>query len=207
MNFLAHAYLSYGNEELLIGNFIGDEVKGSQYLNYLPGIQKGILLHRQIDFFTDTHPLLLELKNLLRKSNGRYAPIALDILLDHILAKTWSDYHLLPLEVFVKKTLDTLSLYQKYLPQNSNLFLNFAIKTNRIIEYASLQGIYATLEQFGKRIQAFPPLENAISIFQQNESQFFDNFKTFFAEITAFVKQWIQDHFYHQATEIYFKKP
>ena len=58
MNFLAHLYLSGSDPMVKVGNFIGDHVKGNAYQNYEIGIQQGILLHRKIDFFTDTHPLV-----------------------------------------------------------------------------------------------------------------------------------------------------
>ncbi|MDD3273470.1 MAG: DUF479 domain-containing protein, partial [Bacteroidales bacterium] len=60
MNYLAHIYLSGSNRQLQVGNFIGDFVKGRKHENYPKGIQKGILLHREIDRFTDCHPLFIE---------------------------------------------------------------------------------------------------------------------------------------------------
>ena len=56
MNYLAHLVLSGKNEEVLFGNFIADAVKGKSYLTWSKNIQKGILLHRFIDHYTDTNP-------------------------------------------------------------------------------------------------------------------------------------------------------
>ena len=57
MNYLAHIFLSGGQPDIMIGNFIADSIKGSKYSAYPTEIQKGILLHRQIDTTTDAHPL------------------------------------------------------------------------------------------------------------------------------------------------------
>ena len=58
MNYLAHIYLSGNNDMLKIGNFIADSVKGKQYLDYPKAVQQGITLHRNIDEFTDSHPIV-----------------------------------------------------------------------------------------------------------------------------------------------------
>ena len=56
MNYLAHAFLSFNDSGLLIGNMISDFVKGKKQFDYTPDIQKGIRLHRMIDTYTDAHP-------------------------------------------------------------------------------------------------------------------------------------------------------
>jgi acyl carrier protein phosphodiesterase len=60
MNFLAHIYLSGSEHEILIGNFIADSIRGKQFDAYQNSIQQGILLHREIDEYTDSHPVVLE---------------------------------------------------------------------------------------------------------------------------------------------------
>ena len=61
MNYVAHQVLSFGDPNLQLGNLLGEVVKGNQYQQYSPNLQKGILLHRQIDTFTDAHPIVKEL--------------------------------------------------------------------------------------------------------------------------------------------------
>ena len=70
MNYLAHAYLSFNNPEILTGNMISDFIKGNKKLNYISGIQKGIMLHRAIDEFTDNHPATKLAKEFFRKDTG-----------------------------------------------------------------------------------------------------------------------------------------
>ena len=103
MNFLAHLYLSGENKEIAIGNFIGDYVKGRQYLNYPPGVQKGIIAHRNIDTFTDSHPMVKETKDYFREGYGRYSGIVVDVVFDYFLAKNWESYSTHPFKEFTKK--------------------------------------------------------------------------------------------------------
>ena len=53
MNYLAHAYLSFGDPDILAGNMISDFVKGKKKYEYPDRIQMGITLHRKIDEYTD----------------------------------------------------------------------------------------------------------------------------------------------------------
>jgi acyl carrier protein phosphodiesterase len=92
MNFLAHIYLS-GNDNLLkIGNFMADSIRGNHYLDYPDSLRKGILLHRHIDTFTDSHPIYRKSKHRLHSKYGHYSGVIMDIVYDHFLSKNWSVY-------------------------------------------------------------------------------------------------------------------
>lgn len=86
MNYLAHAYLSFNDPEILIGNLIADCVKGKQRYTFSEGIQQGIQLHRKIDEYTDNHPIIKEIQKLYTSSAGRYNGVFLDVTFDHFLA-------------------------------------------------------------------------------------------------------------------------
>src|SRR3954465_10546026 len=86
MNYLAHAYLSFGHSPVLVGNMISDFVKGKQQYDYDWSIQKGIRLHREIDNFTDSHPAIKEMKKPFREKYGLYAGAFVDIVCDFFLA-------------------------------------------------------------------------------------------------------------------------
>jgi acyl carrier protein phosphodiesterase len=87
MNYLGHAFLSFGQSELLLGNMIGDHVKGKAALEHFPeGIRKGIMLHRKIDEFADHHPATARAKTIFRADYGLYSGAIMDTLYDHFLA-------------------------------------------------------------------------------------------------------------------------
>ena len=92
MNFLAHLFLSGEPGELMVGNFIADSVKGNAMNDFSEGIQKGIILHRAIDTFTDSHNEMQKSKERLRPRYKKYAPVITDIFYDHFLAVNWQDY-------------------------------------------------------------------------------------------------------------------
>lgn len=57
MNFLAHIYLSGDNDLIKIGNFMADGIRGKQFEHFPEDVQKGIVLHRFIDTYTDSHDI------------------------------------------------------------------------------------------------------------------------------------------------------
>ncbi|MCF6183790.1 MAG: ACP phosphodiesterase [Bacteroidales bacterium] len=92
MNFLAHIFLSGDNEAVKFGNFTGDWVKGKSYNNFPREIQKGILLHRKIDSYTDSHNTVKKSILKIRPAYGKYSGVVTDILYDHFLAQNWQIY-------------------------------------------------------------------------------------------------------------------
>ncbi|MDX1652539.1 MAG: ACP phosphodiesterase [Brumimicrobium sp.] len=94
MNYLGHLYFSGDNHGLMLANLYGDFFKGSDFSSLPSVVKEGVILHRQIDEFTDQHPAILELFHrilypLLPKVSG----IAMDLFIDHLLASRWGDFH------------------------------------------------------------------------------------------------------------------
>src|SRR5690606_7271733 len=118
MNFLAHIYLSGENPLIKVANFMADSIRGKKYLNYSSDIQKGILLHREIDTFTDAHPTVRKSTKKLHANYGHYSGVIVDIFYDHFLAKNWKDYSKIPLDVYVDEFYDLLGEHYEILPLN-----------------------------------------------------------------------------------------
>jgi len=100
MNHLAHLFLSQHSEKMMIGNFIADGVKGKKYLDYEEEIARGIMMHREIDTFTDSHPIVSKSKRFFRERYGLFSPVLIDLFYDHYLARNWTSYNATPLADF-----------------------------------------------------------------------------------------------------------
>lgn len=92
MNYLAHAYLSFGNPSIMLGNMISDFVKGKKQYDYESLIQKGIKLHRSIDSFTDDHMMTKQIKKIFKPAYGLYAGAFTDIVYDYFLANDSNEF-------------------------------------------------------------------------------------------------------------------
>ncbi|MEO1010789.1 MAG: ACP phosphodiesterase, partial [Bacteroidota bacterium] len=117
MNFLAHIYLSFGNEGITLGNFIADRIKGNKYDHLPQMVQKGIRLHREIDTYTDTHPIPRKSSKRLHKNYSHYSRVIVDIYYDHFLAKNWERYSDIPLPIFTDRFYDLLEDNYTLLPE------------------------------------------------------------------------------------------
>ena len=179
MNFLAHQYLSGNNEGLRIGNFIGDLVKGNKWQTYSFDIQQGILLHRSIDDFTDTHVLVKESVNILKPTLGRYSAIANDIFFDHFLAKQWNEFSEENLESFVQKTYQIVYSKLNLLPEKTAYILQYMEKQNWLYNYQFINGIEQTMKGMSRRTQA-PTLENSHLILVEKYDELKYLFDSFF---------------------------
>ncbi|HEY8849554.1 MAG TPA: DUF479 domain-containing protein, partial [Thermoanaerobaculia bacterium] len=103
MNYLAHLFLAGHSAESLIGNLAGDFVKGRLGDQFPPGIRDGIMLHRRVDAFTDTHPAVAAFRRVLIPDHGHYSRVISDVFFDHFLATSWSRYSEESLEAFLDR--------------------------------------------------------------------------------------------------------
>lgn len=183
MNFLAHLYLSGNDPKVQIGNFIGDHVKGRQYEKYPAKVQTGILLHRQIDAYTDSHPVV---KQSIQKLNGRYrkyAGIVIDVFYDHFLAVHWSSYHELPLEKYVTKVHKTLLTNYFGLPKPVRGFLPFMVKSRRLETYATRDGIERSLRIMSSYSSLPDETDWAMAVLDREYDSLQNEFLIFFEDV------------------------
>jgi acyl carrier protein phosphodiesterase len=188
MNFLAHIYLSGDNEELKIGNFIADSVKGKQYLEYPPGIIDGIVLHRAIDTFTDTHPIVSKSVERLFERYGHYSRVIVDILYDHFLAANWKDYSDIPLKIYTEDFYKLLQDNFKILPKQVQNFLPYMVADNWLYNYRKIEGIEKILFQMNRRVKYRAKMHLAVEELREFYEEFEDEFTRFFEELRAYVK-------------------
>ncbi len=187
MNFLAHIYLSGNNELLTIGNFIADGIKGKKYLKYEEGIQRGILIHRWIDTYTDSHPIVKQSTKRLHSKYGHYSGVIVDILYDHFLAKNWKQYHSQELDDYITDFYQLLNdNYSKLTPRIQKMMVPM-MEQNWLLSYASLEGIETVLYNMSFRIKKRVPMDESIEDLKEHYEAFEEEFTAFFAELEDFV--------------------
>jgi acyl carrier protein phosphodiesterase len=189
MNFLAHLYLSGDNPRLMVGNFIGDFVKGRNALEkFDPEIARGILLHRSIDEFTDTHPVVAASKNRLRPKYRHYAGVIVDVFYDHFLASNWNLYHAEPLPSYASRAYNLVESFEPILPEEVKYMLPYMVSGNWLVNYAKLEGIHRALSGMARRTSFNSKMEEAVHDLKTNFDDFKKEFDTFFPELSAYCK-------------------
>jgi len=194
MNFLAHIYLSGNDEDLKIGNFIADFVKGKAYDDFDPAIQKGIILHRAIDHFTDTHAIVSQSKRRLWEKYRHFSGVIVDIYYDHFLAKNWSDFSKVPLANYVDEFYSMVTSYGHKLPQSVNHMLPYMIQKNWLLNYANFEGIEDVMHGMSRRTKHDSKMEKSVEDLKMHYDEFGKEFTAFFPELEAHVSQWTQEN-------------
>tara|TARA_B100000902_G_scaffold344499_1_gene349923 strand:+ start:1248 stop:1841 length:594 start_codon:yes stop_codon:yes gene_type:complete len=177
MNYLAHVYLSGNDIELAMGNFIADSVKGNKYNEYPMRWQKGILLHRFIDSYTDSHLIFKSHAKLFFNSHRHYSRVLIDMYYDHILAKNWSNYHEKSLKDFSNQFYKKLLENEDHLPLKVKSSLKYLISDNWFNLYSTIDGLKRILAQMESRIKYTSKLSEStdkfVSLLYIIEPEFF----------------------------------
>ena len=192
MNFLAHAFLSGNDPDILTGNFIADFIKGKQALQTLPSeIAKGVALHRMIDAFTDEHPVVKESKNRLRPKYRHYAAVIVDVFYDHFLARDWTTYHYQPLETFASRVYQTIETNQGVLPEGMRQMFPYMVRGDWLVGYSKVEGISRSLTGMSRRTTFDSKMDEATFDLIKHEKLFQYEFETFFPDLRDMCKTWL----------------
>jgi acyl carrier protein phosphodiesterase len=190
MNYLGHAYLSFGDAEILTGNMIGDHVKGRLALdNYSPGIKKGLLLHRKIDEYSDNHPATKRAKLFFREDYGLYSGAIMDTLYDHFLAsdpKMFRDEA--TLLAFTQQTFAQLEANKGVFPEKFAKYFPHMVEHNWLYGYRNLKGMEKALGGLNRRALYMPPPQKAYEIFVTNFYQLNQCYYEIIDDLISFVK-------------------
>ena len=188
MNYLAHFHLSNNDKDLIIGNYIADDVKGNEFLKYNLSIQKGILLHRKIDTFTDTHHVVTRSKDTIRHHQNKYTPVVMDVFYDYFLAKTWHLYSKGELLKFTKNIYKILLQNIVHLPLKSQTRLPFMANSNWLYNYGKIEGIQKSLTGLSKRTNYTNNMDQAHVILLEHEESLQSDFEEFYPQLITFVE-------------------
>jgi acyl carrier protein phosphodiesterase len=187
VNYLAHAYLSGEDEDILVGNFIADAVKGKTMNDFSGNIRRGIILHRFIDEFTDNHPLHKASRAKLHQRYGHYSGVLIDIYYDHFLAKNWHEYSDQPLVEYTDWLYGSLEKQMAILPERIKYMLKYMIPQNWLLNYAHLDGISRVLKGMARRAKFNSQMEHGV----EDLELYYDEFKTEFSQFFPLLKEFV----------------
>jgi acyl carrier protein phosphodiesterase len=194
MNYLGHSFLSFNHANLLVGNLIGDFVKGNKdVLEYPEAIQKGIRLHRKIDNYTDTHMAITLAKNIFKPFYHLYAGPIVDVIWDYYLANDprffQNEKELLS---FSLSQYQMVNEYKNMLPQNfQNIFQNMETQ-NWLYNYRTIKGIEKALMGLSNKAKYMENSNLAYQLFIQHFYELNQRYYEFIDDIVNFVKNEIE---------------
>ena len=189
MNYLAHLYFADKTAESLIGNLLGDFVKGNvAKAQYNLVIQSGIEMHRKIDAYTDAHEIVRNAKRIISPVRRRFAGILVDLFFDHFLARRWNEFHTMRLEEFTQWAYQVLQQTNISLPDRLQYVLPFMIKEDWLTSYREIDSVGQAINGISRRLRRENTLAGGIEELIANYDEFEAVFQSFFPELIEFVK-------------------
>lgn len=188
MNYLAHAYLSFGNEYILLGNMSSDFIKGRKQYDYPIVMQKGIRLHRLIDTFTDAHEATRQSKAILKPAAGAYAGAFTDVVYDHFLAADTKIFPNSSLQLFAENTYHVLHKHIALLPERFRNMVPYMSKQNWLYNYCNMYGIQNSFEGIARRAKYFSESSTVFELFTKHYIQLQKCYETFMPDIKSYAE-------------------
>ena len=190
MNFLAHSYLSF-SEEQLVGNMIADFVKNRDVARLPESIQKGIKLHRAIDTFTDAHPLIHEAKAPFRPLVRLYSGAFVDVAFDYFLANDTTENSQREWQEHSREVYAVLRRYEEFLPEVFKKVLDKMQQDDWLYNYRNEWGIDYSFRNVVNKAQFLDKTTNVFPAFLANKDFLREKYEIFFPEIKSFAQDFV----------------
>ena len=193
MNYLSHLFLAdwvTSDPAEIAGNMMGDFVKGRLQDQYPPPVVRGLVMHREVDRFTDHHAQVQRCKALFPQGVRRYAGIALDIYFDYLLSRYWARFSDQQRPDFIQRQYALLTAESDWLPDELARLLPHIVADDWLGGYADLTATYGAIERTARHLRRPDGLLSALAILQRETAVIDQAYLEFFPELLAFVEAW-----------------
>jgi acyl carrier protein phosphodiesterase len=188
VNFLAHIFLSGKMDEVMVGNFMADSVKGSDMSHFSGGMQEGIKMHRAIDMYTDSHAVVMQSKERLRGPFGKYAPVVADVFYDHFLAIGWNNFSDISLREYTNRVYKFLECYHAVFPERTQRFYEYMVKYDILFGYAKIEGIDRVMQGMARRARFVSGMEHSAAELEAHYEDYKAEFALFFPQMQQHIR-------------------
>ncbi len=188
MNFLFHMLLSGDDDLILVGNFMGDFVKGPLSDRFPERITQGITLHRRIDSYAGRDDLFRQSRRRLDPYYGLYRGVLVDLFYDHFLVRDWNNWSDEPFDRYLARTRSIIESQQAELPKRLQEFVPIIFDT-LLPSYGTIAGIGYALERISRRVPRDNPMAGAEKELELN----YDGLRADFSGFLPGVLRYSQD--------------
>lgn len=190
MNILFHMLLSGHDEQLMVGNFMGDFVKGPLDDTYPVPIRNGLLLHRKIDCFAQGNSSFQTSRLRISPRFGLYRGVLVDLYYDHFLALGWQQWSLVDFDEYLAASRKVLDRYLPLMPPRLQEFMPI-IFNDLLPSYATISGIDAALKRMSRRVRRDNPLGSGTNELVLHYNELKSDFESFMVEVQQFTNEYI----------------
>ena len=194
LNYIAHIHIGFHTETSLVGNFLGDFVKGNS-LQHLPAeLANGVRLHRKVDQFTDKHPAIVHLRSKFPPSLRRMAGVVIDVTFDHYLLQHWSQFCARSphdvLDMFYRQLADTQAIDHPRFAQLSQSLQQHRWLSDYAHQQTCLQ-VFSSIERRLRHKICFA--DEAYAFMQHNSTLLSEHFLQFYPQLLEYAQTCLPD--------------
>lgn len=198
MNFLAHCLIGAraaesARPELIVGGFFGDFIKGPLPAELPSELALGVRLHRRIDAYSNEHPGIRTSCARFPQPLRRMAPIFVDIIADHCLARQWAEFSAEPISAFTQRTYVQISGHLHWLSAGGQRFFHYMSREDLLASYQHPEVMHRGLRSITRRLDREhlnPALRRtAVEQMQQLEADFLG----YFPDLLTHAREWLQN--------------
>ena len=188
MNYLAHLFFSDNTPHSMLGNLLGDFIKGNVEGKFPLEVVEGIRNHRKVDTFTASNDIVSSSRKLISKERYRYAGIIIDVVYDHFLSRNWGFYSSAGLDEFIGTVYKNLVNHEVRIPHNAGLIIEKMIQEDWLRSYRTLEGVDTTFKRISKRMRRKNDLRTAVDELEVNYGRLNMHFLKFFPELITHLR-------------------
>lgn len=197
MNFLAHLLLADDSDASRIGNLLGDFTRGpidELAKIYPPEIVRGILMHRAVDSYTDSHSAFKRSRKLLHPERRRFAGIIVDLIYDHFLSIHWEKFSNIPLDVFCQQAYREIEAHPEWQPGRLSEIAPVMKRENWLMRYSTIEGMRLTMSEVSQRSPRIRKMAQGIDDLLESYDALEEEFMIFMPDLLSFVASWKEQH-------------
>ena len=170
-----------------MGNLWGDLLRPKDYIQLHPDVMIGVRHHKKIDAFTDHHPSVDVMVNLLRPFQGKYTPVVADVLMDFMLSKYWYRFSSISIEDFCAEKYRLVSQYLHLIPERLHPRIQRMMSHRWLESCKDESRMVETLKMLSRRASFENEIPHAMQPYKLHEAVMDEMFLKFFAELQAHV--------------------
>ena len=196
MNFLAHCLIpdravEHADPDLIAGGFVGDFLKGPVPEDLPPALAAGVRLHRRIDAYSNQHPLIRQSCDRFPPPLRRFAPVFVDVVADHLLARHWDLFHPDALPDFTARAYAAIEPHVHRLPEPGQRFFRFMSEEDLMARYRDPQAMHRGLVAIVRRLNRPESSERVIEAVEARLPDLDGDFLGYFPDLITHAAEWL----------------
>jgi acyl carrier protein phosphodiesterase len=196
MNFLAHSLIPAlaadpGHPDLVAGGFLGDFIKGPVPENLPESLATGVRLHRRIDAYSNGHAGIRASCDRFPPSLRRFAPIFVDVIADHLLARSWVTFSDVPLKDFTRGVYEAIAQHAGLLPDRGSRFFNHVVAEDLLAGYADQAVMLRSLHSLTRRLRSTTLDARLTAVVERELEALEADFRDYFPDMISHARDWL----------------